>query len=72
MFSELLEKGHKAECVQVPGNHPSYITYTSGTTGNPKGIVRDTAGYMVALNWSVKHVFGLDPGKKYFYFRNKC
>ena len=51
-----------AECVPVEGNHPSYILYTSGTTGQPKGVIRHTAGQLVALNWTMKAIYGVDPG----------
>lgn len=51
-----------AECVPVEGNHPAYILYTSGTTGAPKGVIRHTAGQLVALNWSMKNVYNVDPG----------
>ena len=51
-----------ADCVPVEGNHPAYILYTSGTTGAPKGVIRPTAGHLVALNWTMKNIYNVDPG----------
>jgi len=55
-----------ADCVPVAGNHPVYILYTSGTTGQPKGVVRHTAGHLVALNWTMKNIYDVEPGEVYW------
>ncbi len=55
-----------ADCVPVEGNHPAYILYTSGTTGAPKGVIRHTAGQLVALNWTMKSIYNVEPGEVFW------
>jgi propionyl-CoA synthetase len=52
-----------SECVPVAATDPLYILYTSGTTGIPKGVVRDNGGHMVALKWSMQNLYGVSPGE---------
>jgi propionyl-CoA synthetase len=54
------------DCVPVAATDPLYILYTSGTTGQPKGVVRDNGGHMVALKWSMKNLYGVEPGETYW------
>jgi propionyl-CoA synthetase len=54
------------DCVPVEATDPLYILYTSGTTGRPKGVVRDNGGHMVALKWSMKNLYGVEPGEVYW------
>jgi propionyl-CoA synthetase len=56
----------RAPCVPVGGAEPVYILYTSGTTGQPKGVVRPNAGHMVALIWTMKNIYGAGPGDVYW------
>uniref|UniRef100_A0A8C4I1A3 Acyl-CoA synthetase short-chain family member 3, mitochondrial n=1 Tax=Dicentrarchus labrax TaxID=13489 RepID=A0A8C4I1A3_DICLA len=61
-WEEEMATAQPHDCVSVPSNHPLYVLYTSGTTGTPKGVVRDTAGYAVMLKWTMSNIYGLSPG----------
>ena len=54
------------DCVPVLATDPLYLLYTSGTTGQPKGIMRDNGGHAVALHWTMKHIYGVEPGEVYW------
>jgi propionyl-CoA synthetase len=56
----------RAACIPVASTDPLYILYTSGTTGIPKGVVRDNGGHLVSLLWSMKNIYGMDPGEVFW------
>ncbi len=65
-WQDALQNAEAADCVPVAANHPLYILYTSGTTGQPKGVVRDTGGSIVALKWSMSRIYNVRPGDVYW------
>ena len=61
-WKELVSAAERVDCVPLAATDPLYILYTSGTTGRPKGVVRDNGGHLVALKWSMRAVYGMEEG----------
>ncbi len=65
-YQELVSQSEPADYVLVESTHPLYLLYTSGTTGKPKGVQRDTGGHAVALKFSMKYHYGIEPGETFW------
>ena len=66
MSWETLLESEPVACVPVSSTDPLYLLYTSGTTGKPKGVLRDNGGHLVALTWSMENIYGIKPGEVYW------
>jgi len=65
-WEQAMEQAEPVDCVPVAATDPLYILYTSGTTGQPKGVVRPNGGHAVALQWSMKNIYNVNPGDVYW------
>ena len=65
-WNDLISRASPSPCIPVKATDPLYILYTSGTTGQPKGVVRDNGGHIVALKWSMKNIYGVEPGEVFW------
>src|SRR5436305_14747514 len=65
-WRELRANAHPVDWRRLAATDPHYNLYTAGTTGVPKGVVRDNGGHAVALHWSMRHVYGMEPGEAYW------
>ena len=65
-WNDAVSSASPQDCVAVEATDPLYLLYTSGTTGQPKGIVRDNGGHAVALHWTMKNIYGVEPGDVYW------
>jgi propionyl-CoA synthetase len=66
LWDDAIKHAKTSDCVPVAATDPLYILYTSGTTGRPKGVVRDNGGHLVALKWSMKNFYGVEPGEVFW------
>jgi propionyl-CoA synthetase len=65
-WNAVMASAKPVDCVPLAATDPLYIIYTSGTTAMPKGVVRDNGGHLVALNWSMKNIYGVAPGEVFW------
>lgn len=65
-WEQAMQTAEPADVVPVAGDHPLYILYTSGTTGTPKGVIRENAGHAVAMHYSMETVYGMQPGEVFW------